>query len=142
MKLESVLASKGTRVFTTTPATSMLDAIAELAANNIGALIVLDDSEKPVGILSERDIIRVLSSGDSVLAGSVGGYMTAPIVTGQPGDDAEAVLRTMTVKRFRHLPVVDGGRLVGMITLGDLVKAQLADVKGTVETLERQLMES
>lgn len=142
MKLESVLASKGTRVFTATPGMPIRRAIGELAANNIGALIVLDEADQPVGILSERDLIRVISADDSALAGSVGDYMTSPIVTGEPGDDAEAVLRTMTVKRFRHLPVVEDRKLVGMVTLGDLVKAQLADAKGTVETLEVQLMES
>ncbi len=142
MKLESVLASKGTRVFTAKPSTTIRQAIVELATNNIGALIVVDDAERPVGIISERDLIRELSKDKGALDGVVSEYMTSPIVTGAAGDDAEAVLRTMTLHRFRHLPVVDEGKLVGMVTLGDLVKAQLADAKGTVETLEVQLMES
>jgi CBS domain-containing protein len=68
--------------------------------------------------------------------------MSSPIVTGAPGDDVEAVLRTMTDRHFRHLPVVDDGALVGVVSLGDLVKAQLQQMKGTVENLETQLMES
>jgi CBS domain-containing protein len=142
MKLETVLATKGSRVFTASPATTIRQAMTELAANNIGALIVLGEDGQPVGILSERDLIRELSKDDGVLGGVVADYMTSPIVTGLVSDDAEAVLRTMTVKRFRHLPVVEDGKLVGMVTLGDLVKAQLAAAKGTVETLEVQLLQS
>ena len=142
MKLETVLATKGSRVFIASPATTIRQAMTELAANNIGALIVLGEDGQPVGILSERDLIRELSKDDGVLGGVVADYMTSPIVTGLVSDDAEAVLRTMTVKRFRHLPVVEDGTLVGMVTLGDLVKAQLAAAKGTVETLEVQLLQS
>jgi CBS domain-containing protein len=66
--------------------------------------------------------------------------MTSPVVAGTSDDDVESVLRTMTAKRFRHLPVVDDGELVGMVTIGDLVKAQLNAYRGTVETLEHRLL--
>ena len=142
MKLKDVLASKGTRVFTIEPEASIQDAIRELAEANIGALIVVDGAGSPVGILSERDVIRRMASATEVRSAKIADLMSSPITTGTPEDDADSVLQTMTTRRFRHLPVVDGGELVGMVTIGDLVKAQLNDFRGTVETLETRLMES
>lgn len=142
MKLESILATKGQQVFTTRPSAPLSDAVRELATNNIGALVVLDERDQPAGILSERDLIRALAKDPAALQGTVAELMVTDIVTGSPGDDANAVLRSMTNRRFRHLPVVQDGTLAGMITIGDLVKAQLAEMQGTVETLETQLMES
>jgi CBS domain-containing protein len=83
-----------------------------------------------------------MAAATEVRSAKVGDLMTSPIVTGRPDDDADSVLRTMTAERFRHLPVVDGGQLVGMVTIGDLVKAELTEFRGAVETLETQLMES
>jgi CBS domain-containing protein len=142
MKLSAVLAAKGTKVFTIGPSASVQDAIRELAGANIGALIVVDSNGAPTGILSERDIIRRMAAATEVRSAKVGDLMSSPIVTGRPDDDADSVLRTMTAKRFRHLPVVDSGQLVGMVTIGDLVKAELTEFRGAVETLETQLMES
>lgn len=142
MKIESILATKGQQVFTIAPAAPLVDAVRELADNNIGALIVVDEGGQPIGILSERDLVRALARDPAALQGSVADLMATDIVTGSTGDDANAVLRTMTNRRFRHLPIVQDGALIGMITLGDLVKAQLAEMQGTVETLETQLMES
>jgi len=142
MKLSAVLAAKGTRVHTTVPSTSIQDAIVQLAAANIGALVVLDAAGAPIGMLSERDIIRRMAAATEVRSAKVGDLMSSPIVTGTPGDDAESVLHTMTTRRFRHLPVVEAGKLVGMVTIGDLVNAQLTEMRGVAETLETQLMES
>lgn len=142
MKLAAVLAAKGTKVFTIGQAASVQDAIKSLADANIGALIVVDGDGGPVGILSERDVIRRMANASEVRSAKVGDLMTSPIVSGTPEDDADAVLRTMTARRFRHLPIVEDGQLVGMITIGDLVKAQLTEFRGAVETLETRLMES
>jgi CBS domain-containing protein len=142
MKLEHVVARKGRGVFTLAGAASVAEAVKLLAENNIGAVVVLDDASGPVGILSERDLIRAAAAGPLPLESPVRELMSSPIVTGAPGDDVEAVLRTMTDRHFRHLPVVDEGRLVGVVSLGDLVKAQLQQMKGTVENLETQLLES
>ncbi len=140
MKMEHVLASKGSQVYTTSPDTPLPSALSELAEHNIGALIVVDETGKPIGILSERDVIRAKARGVPLDTSLVGDLMTADIVTGTPADDVESVQRTMTTNRFRHLPIVAEGRLVGMVTLGDLVKAQLNEARGTVETLEAQIM--
>lgn len=142
MKLSAVLAAKGNRVFTVAPSDLISEAVALLAENNIGALIVTGNDGLPAGILSERDIIRRLSKGAGVLTEKVADLMTSPVTSGTSNDDVDSVLRTMTTKRFRHLPVVDENELVGMVTIGDLVKAELTEFRGAVATLETRLMNS
>ena len=142
MKMQSVLAAKGPRVFVIPPDAAVTTALALLAEHNIGALIVVDDRNLPVGILSERDIIRRLAADPSATEKRVTDLMTRNVVTGTPDDDIEAVLQLMTSRHFRHLPIIDEGALVGMVTIGDLVKAQLNDYRGAVDTLETQLMTS
>jgi len=142
MKLSAVLAAKGNRVFTIDPGSSIRDAIDTLAGNNIGALVVLGRAGEPVGLLSERDIIRAMASSLGAIQQTVADLMTSPVLTAAPDDDADSVLRTMTSRRFRHMPVVEGDSLVGMVTIGDLVKAQLTEFRGTVESLETRLLES
>jgi len=125
---------------TVSPSSSIRDAVAVLRENNVGALIVVDQEGQPCGILSERDIIRALGGDTTLLERTAGDLMTAAVVCGCPQDDVEAVLKTMTGRHFRHLPVVDDGRLVGILTIGDLVKAQLKQYRGTVDSLQVQLM--
>ena len=142
MKLSAVLAAKGNRVFTITPGASIADAVAMLAENNIGALIVTGGDGLPMGMLSERDIIRRLSDGPGVLTQLVSDLISSPVTCGTSNDDADSVLQTMTSKRFRHLPVVDQEELVGMVTIGDLVKSELLEFRGAVATLETRLMDA
>lgn len=141
MKLESVLASKGPKVFTIGPDLLLADAAALLAQHNIGAIIVVEGPGKPVGILSERDLVREASRDPQFLTRTVSAVMTRDITCGSPSDDVEAVLQTMTNGHFRHLPVLDGGILIGVVTIGDLVKAQLNQYKGDLDTLQTQLMD-
>lgn len=142
MKLESVLAAKGQVVFTVTPDDSIADAVRLLARHNIGALVVVNRDGAPVGMLSERDVIRDLAATPDVLSKTAGDLMSTSITTGTLGDDVDAVFHTMTHRRFRHLPVLDGGRLVGLVSIGDLVKAVLTDYQGAVANLETQLLSS
>ena len=142
MKLESVLAAKGPKVFTIGPTATVRDAVAILIENNIGAVIVVDAERRPLGIISERDILREFTRTADILGRQVDEVMTADVVTGTPADDVQAVLATMTARNFRHLPVVDDGYLAGMISIRDLVKAQLDEYQGEVETLQTQLMSS
>ncbi len=142
MKVAAVLAVKGNRVFTIRGEAFVSEAVASLAANNIGALVVTSGTGAPSGILSERDIIRQLSVNPATLEHHVSDVMTFPVVCGTPEDDVDSVLRTMTTERFRHMPIVDGEALVGMVTIGDLVKAQLNEFRGVAATLETRLMES
>jgi CBS domain-containing protein len=139
MKMEAILATKGPRLITVGPQQTVHDVMKLLVENNIGAVMVVV-GDKPQGILSERDIIRECTRRSDTLSRPVSEVMTANVTYGSPGDDVEAVLRTMTVGHFRHLPVVDDGRLIGVVSIGDLVKAQLEHYQGAVETLETQLM--
>lgn len=140
MKVQRILATKVKDVITITPERTVKDAAALLAQHRIGALIVLDDNQKVVGILSERDIIREAAHNDSVLFQAVSQVMTPEVVTGTPEDDIYSVAHVMTERRFRHLPIVEEGQLIGMISIGDIMKAQRDAYRGEVNTLEMQLL--
>ena len=139
MKIDAVLATKGGNVFTAQPDESIKDAVAVLSQHNIGALVVIDDAHHVIGILSERDVVRRAAHDDQVLARTVRELMTAKVITGSPHDDLEIVMRTMTQHHFRHLPIVENEKLVGIVALGDLVKARLDHYIGEVENLQTQL---
>ena len=141
MKIESVIAAKGPAVFTVGPAELVRNAVEILAKNNIGAVIVVDNKRMPIGILSERDIVRELPRRAGLLDLPVSELMTTGMLTATLDDDVAAVLNTMTARHFRHLPVVEDGQLLGMVTLADLVRAQLDHLEGAVETLTIQLMD-
>ena len=142
MKLESILATKGPRVVTIAGDAPVRSAVALLVANNIGALVVVDAAGAPQGILSERDIIRESSRDDGLYERRTADVMTRTVVYGSLGDDVDAVLHAMTTHHFRHLPILDNGALVGIVSIGDVVKAQLNDHVGIIETLQTQLMSS
>ena len=93
-----------------------------------------------MGILSERDIVREAAHNEKFFARVVADLMTRDVITGQPHDDLLSVAHTMTERRIRHLPVVDKGRLVGMVSIGDVVKAQRDHYQGEVDTLQTQLL--
>ncbi len=130
MFVTQILSSKSTRgVLTIDPAATVADAVAELAARRIGALVVSSDGRRAEGIVSERDVVRELGrAGARVLDRAVSELMTVDLTTCAPGDDAEAILVAMTEGRFRHMPVLEDGMLIGLISLGDVVKARLSEV--------------
>jgi CBS domain-containing protein len=139
MKIDAILATKGMNVITIRPEQSIREAIAILSKHNIGALVVVNDSGAVAGILSERDIVRRASHDDQVFTCSVRQLMTDKVITGSPSDDLDAVLLTMTRRHFRHLPIVENGQLMGIVAIGDLVKARLDAYRGEVENLHTQL---
>jgi CBS domain-containing protein len=141
MNIAHILATKGGQVHTVHPEQTIREALKLLAEHNVGALVVVDGARKPVGMLSERDIVRRLARDESALGTSVRELMTAPVVTGVPNDELSTAGATMTEHRFRHLPILDGGRLIGVVSLGDIVKAQRDEYQGEVETLETQLIQ-
>ena len=140
MKMESVLAVKGPNVVTMEHQSTLDQAVALLTEHGIGAIVVMDGSQAPIGIISERDIIREASRNSGFLTAFVGDVMTKDVIYGSCDDDVEAVLQTMTTNHFRHVPIVDDGELVGIVSIGDLVKAQLDSYRGNIDTLETQLM--
>lgn len=141
MKVKRLLATKSGSVITIRPDQLIRDAVALLARHNIGALVVTEsDDDFPVGILSERDIVRRAAENEEIFALQVQEIMTRELVTSMPQDDVYSVMHTMTERRFRHLPVVDQGRLVGMISIGDVLKAQRDAYRGEIDTLETQIL--
>jgi CBS domain-containing protein len=141
MNIASILATKGDKVVTIRAEQTIREALGELAQHNIGALVVVDAALRPIGILSERDIVRAAAKNEAVFPQLVSQLMTRDLVLGSPGDDVGAVGHTMVQRRIRHLPVVDGGKLVGMVSIGDVVKAQRDQYQGEVDTLQTIVME-
>ncbi len=137
--LKILLDGKGHDVWSVHPDDTVLDAIKVLAKKNIGALIVIED-DKPVGIFTERDYARnVYLKGRSSLETAVRDIMVAPIICATPDYTIKECMAVMTAKRFRHLPVIDGDELVGMVSIGDLVKSVIADQQFAIEQLEQYI---
>ena len=138
MLVSQILKSKPEgNVITIAPGASVAEAVALLSSKKIGAVIVSSDGKHAAGILSERDIVRELGKrGPEVLSDQVSGLMTAKVVSCERGDQTHAVLQKMTDGRFRHIPVVDGTQLVGLISIGDVVKARLSELAMEKDALE------
>lgn len=130
MNVASVLRQKGRAVTTASPSATLLDIANKLAAKRIGAIVVVGAGGDVVGIISERDIIRMLGAvGPACLAQPVSESMTRDVVNCSESDTLEEVMAMMTARRFRHLPVVMDGALVGIISIGDVVKHHIAEVE-------------
>ena len=118
-----ILDDKGRDVFTTRPHYTLKEVVELLAARGVGAVVVSDASLSVLGILSERDVVRVIARrGASALEDPVSHHMTPKVVTVTGDDTIEHVMQTMTAGRFRHLPVVENDRLIGIVSIGDMVK--------------------
>ncbi len=123
MTVARILDDKGRDVFTTQPHHSLKEVVELLAAKGVGAVVVSDASRSVLGILSERDVVRVIARhGAAALEDPVSRHMTPKVITVTVDDTIDHVMQTMTAGRFRHVPVVDGGRLIGIISIGDVVK--------------------
>lgn len=140
MEIWQILARKGKNVVTVRPEQPVRDAVSLLVEHQIGALIVTDSKERPVGILSERDIIHRAAENETLFSESIASLMTKNIIIGTPQDDTFSVAATMTEKRFRHLPIMENGKLIGIVSIGDIVKAERNQYRGEVDTLETVLM--
>jgi CBS domain-containing protein len=138
MLVQQILKSKSDDgVVTISPGTRLEVAATLLAQRKIGAVVVSPDGKAVAGILSERDIVRELAArGAACLAVTVDAVMTSDIITCRLTDSSDAVMAKMTQGRFRHLPVVEGGEMVGLISIGDVVKAQLSKLSMEKEALE------
>ena len=139
MQISTILAKKGSAVFTVKPDQTVREAVALLVDKRIGAVVVVEVTGRPVGIVSERDVVRELAKNENVLNEPASRVMTVDVIIARPGDDTKAVSKTMTVKRFRHLPVMDHHELVGIVSIGDVVKAQLDEYEGEIETLQTRV---
>lgn len=142
MNISSILSTKSSDVITIGPDQTISEAIIRLSDYNIGVLIVVGESGNVVGIISERDIVRRLVKAPDLLNRKVSEVMTSEVIVGVPQDDVMSVVHTMTEKRFRHIPVIDRGQLIGIISIGDILKAQRDQYQGQIDTLETQIMAS
>lgn len=137
--VQQILEAKGSDVWSIAPDASVLEAIKLMAEKEVGALLVMT-GEKPVGIVSERDYARkVILKGRSSQKTSIQDIMTTHVVYVSPDQSIEECMALMTGKHIRHLPVMDGKRLRGMLSIGDLVKAVIAEQKLVIKELERYI---
>ncbi len=137
--LVSILEHKDRKIWSVSSDTSVYDAIATMAAKSIGALLVVD-REELVGIVSERDYARkVMLKGKSSKETTVGEIMTSPVITVTPDRSIEDCMQIMTAQHIRHVPVMDGGRIVGLVSIGDLVKAVISTQAHTIDQLNQYI---
>jgi CBS domain-containing protein len=140
MNIKSILATKRRIVFTISPDATLQDAVKLLTEHNIGALVVTGLNAEVVGIISERDVVRRAAEDQQFFSRSVSEIMTREVIVGLPEDDIMSVAHTMTERRFRHIPIIDKDQLIGIISIGDLLKAQRDQYRGQMDTLETQIL--
>lgn len=133
--LSQLLGAKGHEVFSVAPGASVLDAVRQMAERHIGALLVIEEGRLE-GVVSERDYARkVVLSGRSSSTTAVREIMSSPVVTIAPDKTVDDAMRLMTARRIRHLPVVRGTELLGVVSIGDLVKSVIEEQRHTIEDL-------
>ena len=140
MKVRTILATKSTTLVTIGPQQTLKEAARLLAKHNIGALVVVNEAGKLQGIISERDIIRAAARLENALSRLVSEVMTREVIIGLPNDDLIAIANAMTEKRFRHLPIMERGELVGIISMKDIVESQRDQYQGEIDTLQTQII--
>ena len=130
MRISEVLSSKPIKdVITVAPDATVRELVALLAQHNVGALVVCE-GESLAGIVSERDVVRRLRDrGAALLDAPVSEIMTTEVHTVEPGENVDSLRQTMTTQRFRHMPVVEDGRLVGIVSIGDVVKSAIEELE-------------
>jgi CBS domain-containing protein len=137
MRVADLLRTKGSEVASVPPRVSVTGLLEDLARYNVGALVVVDENGALVGIVSERDVVRRLNErGAELLTAPVAEIMTTQVVTCGPGDGVDNLAAIMTERRIRHMPVVEDGRLVGLVSIGDVVKSRIEQLESDREQLE------
>jgi CBS domain-containing protein len=130
VRISTLLADKGSAVATIRGDATVADAVWELSRHHVGALVVSTDGQTIDGIVSERDVVRAMSArGEGIVHELVSSIMSSTVTTCSPGDETESLMRTMTDRRIRHVPVTDGGRLCGIVSIGDVVKDRIEELE-------------
>ena len=140
MTVKAILSRKGGDVVTIAPTATLAAAVKLLAERRIGAIVITGPEDRVAGILSERDIVRTLAErGPAALDDNVAAVMTRKVMTCAEADTIAALMERMTVGKFRHLPVVEQGKLVGVISIGDVVKYRLGEIEGESNALREYI---
>ncbi|MEQ9634483.1 MAG: CBS domain-containing protein [Devosia marina] len=140
MHVDTILQTKGIVVHTLPKTGTLADAVTLLNTHNIGAVVITDDKQHIVGILSERDIVRQLGKNPTgALSLSIADCMTKGVVTAERTTTIDDVMESMTKRRIRHMPIAEGGKLVGIISIGDVVKLKIAEVEHEAEALREYI---
>ena len=143
MNVAAILKLKGSGVVTTTKDKSLLDIAKLLAQHGIGCIVIEGDDGTIAGIVSERDLMRAIGqAGAKVLKKPVSDFMTKTVVTARETDTIDRLMSEMTTHRFRHMPVVERGRLIGLVSIGDVVKMHVADAEFEAATLREYITTS
>ncbi|MCB1548071.1 MAG: CBS domain-containing protein [Hyphomicrobiaceae bacterium] len=130
MNVAAILKGKGRFVLTAPPDMAVSDVVNLIVARKVGSIVIVDGDRRLHGILSERDVVRLLASGGpSSLGSPIETVMTRDVVTCREGDTIDELMALMTSRRIRHLPVVEDGALVGIVSIGDVVKQRIAEVE-------------
>jgi CBS domain-containing protein len=141
MSVRRILDQKGSAVFTISPGSTLADAARMLVEHRIGALIVAGPDRSVAGILSERDIVRAVANGGmAALDAKVSTQMTSKVITCAPASTIHEVMGMMSAGKFRHVPVLSGGQLEGMISIGDVVKHRLAELEHESQSLRDYIL--
>ena len=146
MTVKAILSDKGTSVITVAPTVTLHDAIMILDEHQIGSVVVTDADRRVIGIITERDVLRTIARTArnpgtcQICDEPVGEVMTSEVETCNEADKVYQIMQRMTEKRFRHLPVVEGGRLVGIISIGDVVKHRLRQMEFESEELHQYVL--
>lgn len=141
MFVSDILAQKGGLVYTVTPGTTVSQVSRQLSTRRIGSVLVIDRLDRLAGIVSERDIVNAIAThGAPGLELDASEVMTRNVVTCDPDDSIDYVMETMTQGRFRHLPVVRHGELLGLVSIGDVVKARIAETEHETEALRAYIV--
>lgn len=136
MLLKDVLQAKGGHVVTVSPDTTVRELIAVFAEHNIGAVVVSTDESPVAGIVSERDVVRALRDEAELLRAPVRQIMTAEVHTAKPADSVDDLMKLMTHRRVRHVPVLQDGSLLGIVSIGDVVKSRIGELEFERDQLE------
>jgi CBS domain-containing protein len=137
MTVAAILRHKGQEVFTVHPSATVAEVADVLMKKGIGAVLVVDEAQQLLGIVSERDIVRSLNAnGAATLEMTAGQLMTRPLQTATPQTTIIEAMRKMTTGRFRHVPVLENGELVGLVSIGDVVKARIMEQEEEVDSLK------
>ncbi len=135
-----VLAAKGSAVVTTTPDVTVLEAVRSMVDQGVGCVVVVGPDGRIAGIMTERDVLRAVARQlEGLGTALVGALMTRDVLIGVPGDSLDSVMALMTERRIRHLPILEAGRMIGLLSVGDVVKAKMRTHEAEIRHLENYL---